>query len=82
MTKETLAAIDEDMAADRSTAIQPLIEMLDYAMIGGAELKLPKFVFLLRAASEELTNSLEGAIGDDGVAEPDVAAPSARAVDP
>jgi hypothetical protein len=85
MTKETLAAIDEDMAADRSTAIQPLIEMLDYAMIGGAELKLPKFVFLLRVASEELTNSLEQEVDEDDIVEADVAeadgaASTARAV--
>jgi hypothetical protein len=35
-----------------------LIEaMLDYAMIGGAELKLPWLVLLLRAARLELRNS-------------------------
>lgn len=73
MTKEILAASDEDTPADRSMAIQPLIDMLDYAMIGGAELKLPKFVFLLRVASEELTNSLEQAVDEDDVVEDDVA---------
>jgi hypothetical protein len=68
MKKESVASIDENAPAERSTVIQPLIEMLDYAMIGGAELKLPKFVFLLRAASEELTNSLEQAADDSEAA--------------
>lgn len=73
MKKDSQASHDADSSADRSTAIQPLLEMLDYAMIGGAELKLPKFVFLLRAASEELTNSLDQPADDSDVAPAPVA---------
>jgi hypothetical protein len=39
--------------------IQSLEMMLDYAIIEGAELRLPLFVLLLRTARLELTTSIE-----------------------
>lgn len=69
MSSKAEDPLGEDTAEGRLMAIRQLLDILDYAMIGGAELRLPKFVFLLRAASEELSNSLEEAADDDGVAE-------------
>lgn len=41
-------------------SINALATMLDYAIIEGAELRLPVFVFMLRAARLELMNNLNG----------------------
>ena len=48
---------------ERAANILTLESMLDYAMIEGAELRLPKFVYLLRAARSELIRSIH-AVGD------------------
>lgn len=44
----------------RSKAVSTLEMMLDYAIIEGAELRLPEFVRLLNLARLELTESTEG----------------------
>jgi hypothetical protein len=50
----------EDMTQEsKSAAIQTLEMMLDFAIIEGAELRLPQFVFLLRMARAELTDAIE-----------------------
>jgi hypothetical protein len=50
----------------KSAAIQTLEMMLDFAIIEGAELRLPLFVFLLRMARAELTDAIErGSRGSD-----------------
>ncbi|MGH6768150.1 MAG: hypothetical protein ACRECO_03905 [Xanthobacteraceae bacterium] len=45
--------------AGKTEALKTLAIMLDYAIIEGAQLRLPVFVFMLRAARLELINSLE-----------------------
>ncbi len=44
----------------RSKAIGTLKMMLDYAIIEGAELRLPMFVFWLRLARLEIMENVEG----------------------
>jgi hypothetical protein len=44
---------------ERLESIRSLEALLDYAMLEGAELKLPMLVFLLRVARMELVNSVE-----------------------
>ena len=39
---------------ERTASMRSLEAMLDYAMIEGAQLRLPTFVFLLRVARSEL----------------------------
>jgi hypothetical protein len=61
--------VPPDASQDDRAAKVGLIEaMLDYAMIGGAELGLPCLVLLLRAARLELLNSTASdadAVADD-----------------
>ena len=52
---------DADDAIERKTSptVQSLEAMLDYAIIEGAEMKLPFFVYLLRIARQELMDNVK-----------------------
>ena len=47
----------------KPAAVRTLEAMLDYAIMEGAELRLPLFVYLLRLARLELTNSRKAGCG-------------------
>ena len=49
----------DDKAYDKEAVVKTLATMLDYAIIEGAELRLPVFVFMLRTARLELINSMK-----------------------
>ena len=49
-----------EQQATRVQTIRSLGAMLDYAIIEGAELRLPMFVFLLRLAKLEMTENVGG----------------------
>jgi hypothetical protein len=51
--------VKDDMHEDRAASIRSLETMLDYAMIEGAQLRLPTFVYLLRAARSELVGGAD-----------------------
>jgi hypothetical protein len=51
--------------------IRTLEAILDYAIIEGAELRLPMFVLLLRAARSELMRHVGAAVAGDAVVGPD-----------
>jgi hypothetical protein len=60
MTRRTRGAADRDLKEVRTLEM-----MLDYAIVEGAELRLPLFVLLLRAARLELMTGV-GAGGGSG----------------
>ncbi len=45
---------------DRRICINAIAQLLDYAIVEGAELRLPVFVFLVRLARLELKNAAPG----------------------
>ena len=47
---------------ERAESVRSLETMLDYAMIEGAQLRLPTFVYLLRAARSELVGGTDAAV--------------------
>jgi hypothetical protein len=51
---------DEQLASRHPSRVNALASMLDYAMLEGAEMRLPLFVTLVRLARLVLTDSVEG----------------------
>jgi hypothetical protein len=70
---------DETMSTESLAAMKTLEMLLDYAIVEGAERKMPDFVYLLRMAREELVQ----ATLNQGVAEElvDISGPTANAPD-
>jgi hypothetical protein len=50
---------DEQLASRHPSRVDALASMLDYAMLEGAEMRLPLFVTLVRLARLVLTDSVE-----------------------
>ena len=50
---------DERFASRDASRVSALVSMLDYAMLEGAEMRLPLFVTLVRLARLVLTDSVE-----------------------
>jgi hypothetical protein len=68
----------DDKAYDKQAVVKALATMLDYAIIEGAELRLPVFVFMLRTARLELINSVKG---DKGAMAQDITSKEALAIE-
>jgi hypothetical protein len=50
---------DDQLASRHPSRVNALASMLDYAMLEGAEMRLPLFVTLVRLARLVLTDSVE-----------------------